>query len=67
MLASQEITALKQSAAMAPLSPEQTRTLLDTAEALVRERAEIRALLAELPESFGAVREQLNRLARIVG
>ena len=41
--------------------------VLEACDRLVRERQQIAALLADLPTSFGAVRQTLNELQRIVG
>jgi hypothetical protein len=51
---------------MAPLSPSHVNQLIETCAQLAKERAEIVAVLAELPDSFGAVRTALNRLHRIL-
>jgi len=40
--------------------------LLESWQQLARERAEIAAVLADLPESVAALREALNRLHRLV-
>ena len=51
---------------MAPLSQTQVAALLESYRQLVEDRAAIAAVLADLPESFAAVRDALNRLQRIV-
>lgn len=61
-----EIVTLKRSAAMAPLSPASVAELLDACEQMAKERAEIAALLAELPATVSELRTALNRLHRIV-
>jgi hypothetical protein len=66
MLTIHDIEGLRRSAAMAPLSQAQTVRVLDEIDGLVRERAEIARVLAELPTSFGAVRSTLNELQRLV-
>jgi DNA-binding GntR family transcriptional regulator len=66
MLTVAEITTVKRSAAMAPLSPESVRELLDACEQMAKERAEITAILETLPATFAEVRAALNRLHQIV-
>ena len=66
MLASHEIESLRRSNAMAPLSPTHVAQLLETCAQLAAERAAVAAVLADLPESFAAVRAALNQLQRIV-
>jgi hypothetical protein len=56
MLTIHDIEGLRRPAAMAPLSHTQTLRVLDEIDGLVRERAEIARVLADLPTSFGAVR-----------
>ena len=51
---------------MAPLSKDETFRVLAELDQLVRERAEIARLLADLPTSFGAVRATLNELQQLV-
>ena len=52
---------------MARLSKDETFRVLGACDRLVRERVQIAALLADVPTSFGAVRQTLNELQRIVG
>ena len=66
MLSSHEIESLRRSNAMAPLSQTQVAALLESYRQLAEDRAAIAAVLADLPESFAAVRDALNRLQRIV-
>ena len=66
MLTTHDIEGLRRSAAMAPLSQNETLRVLDETDRLVRERAEIARLLADLPKSFGAVRSTLNELQKMV-
>jgi hypothetical protein len=66
MMTAYDIENSRRSAAMAPLSQDETMRLLDTCTTLLRERDEIVALLAELPRSFAEVRGLLNRLQGIV-
>lgn len=66
MLDLPELQAIRRSAAMAPLSPDSMRELLETCELLLRERARATALLEELRPAWAAVREALNGLARTV-
>jgi hypothetical protein len=61
MLNEHDVEGLRRSAAMAPLSPAHVEEPLDTTQRLLAERREIRAVLAELPGSFGEVRAALNR------
>ncbi len=51
---------------MAPLAPAAVTELLDTCQVLARERQEIAAVLAGLPDSVAALRVTLNRLHRLV-
>jgi hypothetical protein len=67
MLTEFEIESLRRSEAMAPLAREHVRELLDAAAQMARERREIARVLDDLPSSFAAVREALNRLSAIVG
>lgn len=52
---------------MAPLAPSQVAELLESCSQMAKERVAIAAILADLPESFAAVRAALNDLKRIVG
>ena len=61
-----EIENMRRSAAMSSLSIDDQRKLLDACAELTRERAQIAALLAELPTSWSAVRRALNELQRLV-
>lgn len=51
---------------MAPLSRSHVDELLEACAAMARERAVMAAVLPELPQSFAAVREALNRLHRLL-
>jgi len=66
VLSVHDIESMRRSHAMAPLSPTHVSELLDSCQKLARERAEIAAVLADLPESVAALREALNRLHRLV-
>ena len=66
MLSLHDLESLRRSNAMAPLSPSSVSELIETCTKMAKERAEIRAILTELPGSFGDVRTALNRLQRIV-
>ena len=57
---------LRQSVACVHLGREQVSELVAITANLFEERKRIRRLLAELPPSFGEVREMLNELARIL-
>jgi hypothetical protein len=48
------------------LSRGETERLLDACQALLAQRVQIAAVLADLPESVGALRAALNRLHRLV-
>jgi hypothetical protein len=61
-----EVEGYRRSAAMAPLSPDACLRILTDLEQLVRERQQIAAILTGLPASFGAVRQTLNELQRLV-
>jgi hypothetical protein len=67
MLTLHDVEGSRRSAAMAPLSRDETVRLLDTCTQLLRERSQIAEVLGRLPASFGDVREALNELQRIVG
>ncbi len=66
VLTVEEVEGLRRSAAMAPLSPTQVLDLLDECASMARERQQIAAALADLPESVAALRTALNRLHRLV-
>jgi hypothetical protein len=51
---------------MAPLAPSTVAQLLETCRQLAKDRAEIAAVLADLPDSIAALRQALNRLHRLV-
>ncbi len=57
---------MRRSHAMAPLSRSHVDELLESCAAMARERAVMAAVLAELPQSFAAVREALNGLHRLL-
>jgi hypothetical protein len=60
------VESIRRSAAMAPLSSDEAFRVLAALEQLLRERARIAALLADLPESWTKVRGVLNELQAIV-
>ncbi len=62
-----EVEILRRSMAMAPLSQPSVHELLEFAARAAAERAELRRIMAELPESWTQVRATLNELRRIVG
>ena len=66
MLTVNDVEGFRRSAAMAPLSKEATMQILEEFDKLIRERAQIAAVLGDLPSSFGAVRAALNQLQRLV-
>jgi hypothetical protein len=66
MLASHEIESMRRSHAMAPLSPTHVTELIETCAQLAKERAQIAAVVAGLPDSFSEVRAALNELHRIL-
>jgi predicted component of type VI protein secretion system len=55
---------LRRSEAMAPLSPQSVTELISITSALIEERRRLRQVLAQMPEDFAKVRDQLNELAR---
>ena len=61
-----EVESLRRSNAMAPLSQSHVAELLESCAQMATERSAIAAILADLPDSFGAVRAALNELQRIV-
>lgn len=67
MLTVQDVESIRRSAAMAPLSNDEAFRVLEACDQLLRERARIAAVLADLPASFGEVRRVLNELQAIVG
>jgi hypothetical protein len=66
VLAVHEIESLRRSHAMAPLSPSAVADLIESSALMARERAEMIAVLEQLPTSFAAVRSALNALQRIL-
>ena len=66
VLSVHEIESMRRSHAMAPLSRSHVDELLESCAAMAQERAAILAVLSELPASFGAVRDALNRLHRLL-
>ena len=66
MLSAADLMSIRRSAAMAALSAEETCRVLDTCDQLLRERARIVELLADLPASWTNVRNVLNELQAIV-
>ncbi len=65
-MSSHELEGIRRSAAMAPLSKDETERLIAACGQLIRERVQIAALLADLPPSFSAVRAALNELQRLI-
>lgn len=61
-----DVESIRRSAAMAPLSRDEAFRVLETCDQLLRERARIATLLAELPPSWTNVRQVLNELQAIV-
>jgi hypothetical protein len=66
VLSVHEIESLRRTHAMAPLSPAAVAELIEWSARMVRQRAEMMAVLEELPASFAAVRSALNALQRIL-
>ena len=66
MLTVNDVDAIRRSAAMAPLSSDEAFRVLDACDQLLRERARIAAVLADLPASWANVRNVLNELQAIV-
>ena len=64
MLSLHDLESLRRSNAMAPLSPSSVSELIEACTKMARERAAIKAIVSELPASFGDVRTALNRLQR---
>ena len=62
MLTVNDVESIRRSAAMAPLSSDEAFRVLDACDQLLRERARIAALLADLPTSWTKVRKLLNEL-----
>ena len=62
-----ELQSIRRSAAMAPLSPAEVERVVIACEVLLKERARIVQLLADLPASWTSVRKMLNELQSIVG
>jgi hypothetical protein len=61
-----DIEVTRRSAAMAPLPAETVNLLLTELHQHVAERERIVAILNDLPPTFGALREALNELHRLV-
>jgi hypothetical protein len=66
VLSIHEIESMRRSAAMSSLSLDDQRRLLDACAQMAQERAQIAAVLAELPTSWRNVRAALNELQRLV-
>ena len=66
MLTVNDIESIRRSAAMAPLSSDEAFRVLEACDQLLRERARIAAVLADLPASWANVRKVLNELQAIV-
>jgi hypothetical protein len=67
MLTVNDVEGIRRSAAMAALSSDEAFRVLEACDQLLRERARIAAVLADLPASWGQVRKVLNELQAIVG
>jgi hypothetical protein len=61
----EDIATIRRAAAMAPLTAEQVRSLLDGAEELARDRAQLEELTSQLRGPFSDVRRALNELAKL--
>lgn len=57
---------MRRSHAMAPLAPTHVTELIETCAQLTKEREQIMAVVAGLPDSFSEVRAALNELHRIL-
>jgi hypothetical protein len=66
MITVNDVDAIRRSAAMAPLSSDEAFRVLEACDQLLRERARIAAVLADLPASWSQVRKVLNELRAIV-
>lgn len=66
MLTIHDVESIRRSAAMAPLSRDEAFRVLEACDQLLRERARIAAVLANLPASWTEVRRSLNELQAIV-
>jgi hypothetical protein len=64
-LAPHDMQTLIRSAAMAPLSPDTVRQVLDEHYHLLTERAELETLLRRLTPAWAEVRAVLNELAKL--
>lgn len=65
-LAPHDMQTLIRSAAMAPLSPDTVRQVLDEHYHLLAERAELEMLLRRLTPAWAEVRAVLNELAKLI-
>ena len=61
-----DVESIRRSAAMAPLSQDEAFRVLEACDQLLRERARIAGVLADLPSSWAEVRRSLNELQAIV-
>jgi hypothetical protein len=61
-----DVESIRRSAAMAPMSQDEAFRVLEACDQLLRERARIAGVLAELPSSWAEVRRSLNELQAIV-
>jgi hypothetical protein len=66
VLSIHEIESMRRSAAMSSLSLDDQRRFLGACAQMAQERAQIAAVLAELPTSWRNVRAALNELQRLV-
>ncbi len=61
-----DVESIRRSASMAPLSSDEAFRVLEACDQLLRERARIAEVLADLPASWANVRKVLNELQAIV-
>jgi acetate kinase len=66
MLTVNDVDAIRRSAAIAPLSNDEALRVLEACDQLLRERARIAVVLADLPASWANVRKVLNELQTMV-
>ena len=66
MMTVNDVESIRRSAAMAPLSSDEAFRVLEACDQLLRERARIAAVLADLPDSWANVRKVLNELQAII-
>jgi hypothetical protein len=66
MMTVNDVESIRRSAVMAPLSSDEAFRVLEACDQLLRERARIAAVLADLPDSWANVRKVLNELQAII-